>query len=67
MDYLRDAWSPSFPLAVLLATLSLREWRAVLANDARGELLAVAGSGDRDLVRSFVLGLPGVADEVKSA
>jgi hypothetical protein len=49
--------------AVLLATLSLREWRAVLANDARGELLAVAGSGDRDLVRSFVLGLPGASDK----
>jgi broad specificity phosphatase PhoE len=40
--------------AILLALLSLAEWRAVVGNDARAELLAVASSGDADAVRSFV-------------
>jgi hypothetical protein len=43
--------------AVLLARLDLAAWRVVLANDARGELLNVASSGDPALVRSFLLGL----------
>jgi hypothetical protein len=43
--------------AVVLAQLDLRAWRIVLANDARGELLDVASSGDSALVRSFLVGL----------
>lgn len=35
---------------VLLAILTLAEWHVVLGNDLRGELLAVAGGGDRDEV-----------------
>lgn len=40
--------------ATLLALLSLAEWRAVVGNDARAELLAVASSGDADAVLAFV-------------
>jgi hypothetical protein len=45
--------------AVFLARLSLHEWRAVVANDARAELLSVAGTGDGDRVMRFVRALPG--------
>lgn len=38
----------------LLATLSLEEWKTVLSNDARGELLAVADSGDPLRIQSFL-------------
>ena len=40
--------------AILLARLTLREWRVVLANDARGELLEVASSGDFAKVQKFL-------------
>jgi hypothetical protein len=43
--------------AVALALLDMKAWRVVLANDARGELLDVASSGDPAAVRSFLLGL----------
>lgn len=45
--------------AVLLAQLSLKQWRVILANDARGELLEVAHSGDAAKVRAFVDSLTG--------
>ena len=41
-------------LAVLLATLTLSQWSRVVANDARAELLTVAGSGDREQLVSFL-------------
>ena len=40
--------------AVLLAMLSRLQWRRILANDIRGELLAVAHQGDVDKVWSFL-------------
>ena len=40
--------------AVVLAVLTLAQWRVILANDARGELCDVASSGDAELVRSFL-------------
>ncbi len=40
--------------AVLLALLSLAEWRAVVANDARAELLAVATFNRIECVREFI-------------
>jgi hypothetical protein len=36
--------------AVLMAMLTVPEWRVILGNDLRAELLAVAGRGDRDEV-----------------
>jgi hypothetical protein len=43
--------------AVCLALIDLAGWRIVLANDARGELLDVASTGDAGEVRRFLLGL----------
>ena len=40
--------------ARLLASLSLRQWRIVLGNDARGELLEVASSGDEVQLYQFL-------------
>ena len=40
--------------SVLLAALSLSQWRAVLGNDCRGELLEVASSGDAVKVYQFL-------------
>jgi hypothetical protein len=40
--------------SILLATLSLAQWRAVLGNDLRGELLKVADSGNADKVQVFI-------------
>ena len=40
--------------AVLLATLSLQQWQVVLGNDARGELLEVASSGDVVQLQEFL-------------
>ncbi len=40
--------------AVLLGRLTRRQWRVVLANDARGELLEVAHSGDWQQVQTFL-------------
>jgi hypothetical protein len=40
--------------SVLLATLSLEQWRAVLEKDLRGELLKVADSGNAGKVQVFV-------------
>jgi hypothetical protein len=40
--------------SVLLAILSLAQWRAVLGNDLRGELLKVADSGDAAKVAAFI-------------
>jgi hypothetical protein len=41
--------------AVLLGRLTRAQWRVVLANDARGELLEVARSGDWELVKAFLV------------
>lgn len=40
--------------AVILASLTLKQWRVVLANDCRGELLELAHTGDGDKVRAFL-------------
>lgn len=40
--------------AVLLATLTPSEWRAVLALDERGQVLEVARSGDRVAFREYI-------------
>ncbi|MBI5651164.1 MAG: protein rep [Chloroflexi bacterium] len=40
--------------AVRLLSLTLRQWRTVLGNDARGEVLEIASSGDRDQVLEFL-------------
>lgn len=42
--------------ASLLALLSLEQWRMVLGNDIRGELLEVASSGDYETLRAFLAG-----------
>jgi hypothetical protein len=44
-------------IAVQLARLSLYQWRVIVANDARGDLLQVARSGDSERVRSFLYSL----------
>jgi hypothetical protein len=43
--------------AVLLGLLTRAQWRVVLANDARGELLEVARSGDWQQVETFLTGI----------
>jgi hypothetical protein len=43
--------------AVLLGLLTRAQWRVVLANDARGELLEVARSGDWQQVEAFLVGI----------
>lgn len=47
-------------IAVMLASLSVGAWRAVLANDARAELLFAAATGDEQTVKTFLgrLGVP---------
>lgn len=52
--------------AVLLAALGLDVWRVVLGNDARGELLEVAHSGNADAVWQFLATL-GVRDARRDA
>ncbi len=44
-------------VAVLLATLTLRQWSVVVANDARAELLTVASSGDVAQLIDFLVSL----------
>jgi hypothetical protein len=44
-------------IALLLAHLENEQWRAVVGNDARGELQAVADSGDVHQVVNFLAGL----------
>lgn len=39
---------------VILARLTVAQWRVVVGNDLRGELLAVAGTGDYGLVAGFL-------------
>ena len=43
--------------AHLLAEVTMPQWRVVLANDARGELLEIASSGDRAAVDRFLLSI----------
>jgi hypothetical protein len=43
--------------AVLLGLITRAQWRVVLANDARGELLEVARSGDWQQVETFLVGI----------
>lgn len=40
--------------AVVLAYLTYRQWRVILANDARGELLDVCAGGDADQLVAFL-------------
>jgi hypothetical protein len=44
-------------MAVVLASLSAAQWRAVLGNDARADLLLVASTGDAGAVRAFLADL----------
>lgn len=44
-------------VAIILATLTWEQWRVVLGNDARADLLLVASSGDASAVRSWLVGL----------
>lgn len=44
-------------IAIVLASLSYGTWRVVLANDARGELLEAAGTGDAGKVKALLLKL----------
>ena len=46
--------------AILLASLSREQWRVILGNDARAELLTVAATGDVDTFWAFVASLGGV-------
>jgi hypothetical protein len=41
-------------IAVILASLTVGAWRVVIGNDARGELLEVASSGDVNRVQTFL-------------
>lgn len=43
--------------AVLLGLLTRKEWRVILANDARGELLEVARAGDWAQVQAFLVSI----------
>jgi len=43
--------------AIILAQLNRDDWKFVLGNDVRGELLQIASSGDRDKVRAFLLSI----------
>jgi hypothetical protein len=47
--------------AALLAMLSLKQWRVILAHDARGEVLEVAHGGDAAKLRDYVDSLTGDA------
>lgn len=42
---------------VVLATLTFSDWQKVLANDARAELLEVAGQGDKRVLAQWLIGL----------
>jgi len=44
-------------IAVILASLSMGAWRVIVANDARGELLEVAATGDPLKVEQFIYSL----------
>jgi len=46
--------------ALLLASLSREQWRVILGNDARAELLTVAASGDVDAFWAFVASIGGI-------
>jgi hypothetical protein len=41
-------------IAIVLSSLTIGAWRAVLANDARGELLEVAATGDAGRVAEYL-------------
>jgi hypothetical protein len=51
--------------AILLATLSLHQWQVILGNDARGEVLEIASSGDPRQLQEFLHEIG--ADEKHSA
>lgn len=44
-------------IGVILAQLNREQWKFVLGNDVRGELLQVASCGDSDAVRQFLLSI----------
>lgn len=44
-------------VAVILAELTYEQWRVILMNDARADLLNVASSGDSDVVWGFLASL----------
>ena len=43
--------------AILLASLSWRQWKVILGIDARGEVLEVASNGDPELLRKFLVSI----------
>lgn len=44
-------------IAVILASLSAGAWRVIVANDARGEVLEIASTGDADKLQAFLSSL----------
>ena len=44
-------------IAVILASLTPGAWAIVIANDARGELLEIAGNGNAEVLQSFLVSL----------
>jgi hypothetical protein len=44
-------------IGIVLASLTRDQWRVVLGNDARGELLQIASQGDAQQVEAFLLSL----------
>jgi hypothetical protein len=40
--------------AIRLLSLTLKQWRIVLGNDARGDVLEIANAGDRDQVLAYL-------------
>lgn len=44
-------------IAIILAELTYEQWRVILLNDARADLLNVASSGDTDMVWGFLAAL----------
>lgn len=44
-------------IAIILAELTYEQWRVILLNDARADLLNVASSGDTDMVWGFLASL----------
>lgn len=50
--------------AILFATLTLQQWRVVLANDCRAEILNIAATGDSTAFYEFLIQI-GAADQLE--